>query len=163
MAERGFMELTDPRAIGYCQVCKRPYKWHKNQLDFSQTLGVVPMWKCLNGHDNPIQVKTCSSCNLAPHETACEFLDSSRPGYMWGMASRKPAREYATGARVENEICGYQNPEHLGYPCLKKRGHDEESELGVQHDHGMVPYTPPKRDRFPGFKKSDSGIFSPEG
>lgn len=152
------MERTDPRAIGYCPECKRPFKWHKNDFDFSATRGIMPMWRCQSGHDNPLTLKKCG-CGLDPQETACVYMDGSRPGYAWGMASRKPAREYATGARVENEICGYQNPGYPGYPCLRKRGHDEESELGVQHDHGEIPYTPPIQDRFPTFKKNDAGIF----
>ena len=161
MAERDFAERTDRRAIGYCPVCARPFKWHQNDLDFSTTRGVVPMWKCRNGHANPINLKECSSCQLKPHETACLFMDGSRPGYGWGMATRKPAREYITGARIENERCGYQNPNHPGYPCLKKRGHDEESELGVGHDHGLVPYDP-TRERFLGYER-DGKIFKRAG
>lgn len=156
MAETGFAEKTNKKAIGYCPVCHRPFKWHKNELDFSQTLGVVPMWKCFNGHDQRVQDKNCLVCGTAAWETPCQFLDGSRPGYAWGIASRKPAREYHTGNKIDNEICGYQNPEYPGYPCVKKRGHDEESELGIQHDHGEVPHQLPKPELFPEYKKVDN-------
>ena len=153
MAEKGFAEKTDKKAIGYCPVCAKPFRWHKNELDFSKSIGVMPMWKCTNGHDSPNQARVCTTCNIKPHESTCVYMDGSRPGYWWGMATRKAAREYITGARIENEICGYQNPDYPGYPCLKRRGHDEENELGVQHDHGWVPYHQPRKEKFPEFKQ----------
>lgn len=135
MAERGFTERTDRKAIGYCSKCYKPFKWHQNDLDYSISLGVQVIGKC-------------------------KYLDSSEPGYGWGMASRKAAREYLTGARIENEICGYLNPHYPKYPCIKARGHDEESELGVGHDHGEVPVIP-QQNLFPTFKEQN-GIYIEE-
>lgn len=158
MAERGFAEKTNPKLVGYCYICKRPLKWHKNEFDFSAALGILPIWKCVFGHDNLVNKAECVTCGAKPYESPCIFVDDSRPGYGWGMATRKPAREYATGAKITSETCGYQNPDHVGWPCLKPRGHEEESEFGVGHDHGLVPYDP-RKELFRGFKPANSGIL----
>lgn len=123
------------KVVGYCPKCKKPFKWHLNELDISTIRGIQVIGRC-------------------------KYLDQSEAGYAWGLATRKPAREYETGARMCNEVCGFINNRFPGYPCLKPRGHDEDTEeFGVHHDHGPIPITEVKPLRFPGFKKQDNGLF----
>ena len=123
------------KVVGYCPACKKPFKWHLNELDISIINGIQVIGKC-------------------------KYLDNSMFGYAWGMATRKPAREYETGARMHDERCGYVNSGYPGYPCLRERGHDEDTEeFGVRHDHGLMPMKSPAQERFPGFKKQDNGLF----
>lgn len=84
---------------GYCPLCQKPYQWHQNDLDI-WSKGII-----INGE--------------------CVYLDNSKPGYAWGLASRKPAKEYLTGEHIANEICGYTNIAFPNAPCTKPRGHEE--------------------------------------